>query len=450
MRRLWVQLLLTMILMALIFVGTVFFSFQLNVREQIQALPSSVRMFFRDDGFPLSDSSDFFSMNGSSSGVLGLDVSPSGAAVSGSSTAFSVNLQPDLPNLVARDLSKPRPSRVSDRAALSWPNFSTSRAGPPSGPARHFGPRNFQNNLEQAFLLSGALSVLVGAALALLIVRRVVRPIEAVSRAARRLAAGDLSARAAEGNGPLAAVETQALSQNFNRMAESLEKLEGERKHMIADLAHELRTPLTIMQSRVDALEDGVLPLTLEEVSKLSTQTQLLTRLVEDLRTLSLADAGRLSVRPVRLELLSTLERDLDDFAARFFEKRIRLEYPKSSPVWVQADPQRLSQVVCNLLENALRYTPEGGWARLEVTTKGSEVTLSLSDSGPGIAPENLPRIFDRFYREREERSREGGGSGLGLAIVKTLLELMGGRVEARNVQGAGAQFRVSLPTVKV
>jgi len=380
-------------------------------------------MFFRDDGLPIGDPTDLFSSG--PSGAQGLDISLSSQTATPSSSGFSVNLKPDLPSIVTRDLSKFRPPR-------------------------HFGPRNFQNNLEQAFLLSGALSILVGAVLALLIVRRVVRPIEAVSKAARRLASGDLSARAVEGNGPLAAVETQALSQNFNRMAESLEKLEGERKHMIADLAHELRTPLTIMQSRVDALEDGVLPLTLEEVSKLSTQTQLLTRLVEDLRTLSLADAGRLSVRPVRLELLSTLERDLDDFAARFFEKRIRLEYPKSSPVWVQADPQRLSQVVCNLLENALRYTPEGGWARLEVTTKGSEVTLSLSDSGPGIAPENLPRIFDRFYREREERSREGGGSGLGLAIVKTLLELMGGRVEARNVQGAGAQFRVSLPTVKV
>ena len=240
--------------------------------------------------------------------------------------------------------------------------------------------------------------------------------------------------------------EATMLARNFNQMAQSLQTLETERKNLIADIAHELRTPLTILQSRLDAYEDGIVPLSLEEMGKLSLQTQLLTRLVEDLRVLSLAEAGRLTIRKCTLEMGNLLQDVLLGFADHFKAKNIQLHFQTPATLWINADPDRLTQVLVNLFNNALRHTPDNGWVRLELISKNGELLLSLTDSGQGISPENLGKVFNRFFRESEERNRESGGTGLGLSIVKTLLELHGGRVEASNAKGAGAQFRVYLP----
>jgi two-component system, OmpR family, sensor histidine kinase BaeS len=321
---------------------------------------------------------------------------------------------------------------------------------------------SYRNELLLTIGLAALLSVALGGGLAWLLARRIARPLVAVSDAATQIYGGNFTARAKltpleQGSHD----EATLLARNFNQMAQSLQNLETERKNLIADIAHELRTPLTILQSRLDAYEDGIVPLSLEEMGKLSLQTQLLTRLVEDLRVLSLAEAGRLTIRKRSLEMGNLLEDVLLGFSERFAAKNIKLHFQTPAALWINADPDRLTQVLVNLLNNALRHTPEGGWVRLELISKNTEqkngeqkngeqkngeLLLSLTDSGQGISPENLGKVFNRFFRESEERNRESGGTGLGLSIVKTLLELHGGRVEASNAKGAGAQFRVYLP----
>ncbi|MFN8509377.1 MAG: ATP-binding protein [Deinococcaceae bacterium] len=307
----------------------------------------------------------------------------------------------------------------------------------------------YRSELLQTIGLSALLSIAFGTVLALLLARRIAHPLIAVSVAATEIAEGDLAARARLLPREISGQdEASSLARNFNEMAETLERLERERRNMIADIAHELRTPLTILQSHFDAFEDGIIPLNLEEIASLSLQTQLLTRLVEDLRILSLADAGRLSIRKQYVSLCTLVEDVLSNFQERLNQKHISVVTNLNTEVTIHADADRLTQVLVNLLENALRYTPQHGWIRVELKRNGNYAQLLLTDSGSGIQPENLERVFDRFFRESWARNREHGGTGLGLSIVKTLLELQGGTVTAHNMLGAGAQFLISLPLI--
>ncbi|HEU4742321.1 MAG TPA: ATP-binding protein [Meiothermus sp.] len=303
---------------------------------------------------------------------------------------------------------------------------------------------DFRTRLQQSLLIATLASSVLGVLLALIFSRRLARPIEAVSGAATRLASGDLSARipAPKGND-----ETALLARNFNRMAEALEKLETERKALIADIAHELRTPLTIMQGRLEAIQDGVASLEMREIDRLHNQTRLLSRLVEDLRTLSLADAGRLTLERRPLDLRGVIHNAVAGFQDQAQIKGIKLQTRLPPlPLEVEADPDRLTQIVSNLLHNALAHTPTGGTITIEVEAKGKEVAVQVADTGPGIPEEALPKVFDRFFRAEASRSRQTGGSGLGLSIVKALVELHGGQVEARNRSSGGAEFRFLLP----
>lgn len=296
------------------------------------------------------------------------------------------------------------------------------------------------------FVASIALSLLVSVVLALVLAQRILRPISEVSRAAAHIAAGDLSARAALPKGVNPRDETAALVGHFNGMAASLEGLEHERQAMIADVAHELRTPLTILQGHLDAMQDGIVPFEHAELAKLGRQAERLSRLVDDLRTLSLADAKRLTLTRRPTDVASLAARVVETFSERALRKGVQLQL--RAPVeraLVLADPDRLEQVLVNLLDNALRYGHAGGRVRLSVRTHEARVVLSVQDDGPGLSPETLGRAFDRFYRAEGSRSRAGGGSGLGLAIVRTLVELHGGEVKAAN-HGRGAVFQVSLP----
>ncbi len=310
---------------------------------------------------------------------------------------------------------------------------------------------NILNGRLRSLLIAALIAVPFGVLVALLIARHISKPITNVSHAARRVAHGDLSARVV----PPARTkhgEIGELTHNFNAMAESLERLERERQAMIADIAHELRTPLTILQGHIDAMEDGVLPLDGDSLQTLTKQTQLLSRLVQDLRTLSLADAGRLSLERRPTNLTEIVRACSAAFAgsARAKEVTIRLELPGALHVY--ADPDRLSQVLGNLLSNALRHTPPGGEVvlRLEARTGGrngaASTVLTVADSGPGLSEDALARIFNRFYRADLSRGRATGGSGLGLAIVRALVELHGGQVSASNQDAGGAVFRVALP----
>ncbi len=299
-----------------------------------------------------------------------------------------------------------------------------------------------------ALVGSAVAALALAVVLALVLARLIARPIEGVTVAAGRIAAGDLSARI-----PLArrrqrgsGSETERLAASFNAMADSLQRLEESRRAMVADIAHELRTPLTVMRGRLEAMEDGVVELSLEEVRDLLAQVLVLSRLVEDLRTLSLADAGRLSLHVEEVDLADLARLAAASYRVQADAKKVRLDVAAPATAPVRADRERMMQVIGNLLDNALRHTPEGGSVVIGVTLQARTVTLEVRDTGPGIPPGQERRIFERFVRTDDARSRASGGSGIGLAIVKALVELHRGVVNASNAPGGGAVFRVELP----
>jgi two-component system, OmpR family, sensor histidine kinase BaeS len=281
--------------------------------------------------------------------------------------------------------------------------------------------------------------------LAALIAWYLARPLSAVSKAARQVAKGNLSARArlpTAKRGRLVSQwsgEAAILLHDFNVMAGSLEKLETERQATTAAIAHELRTPLAVLQARLAALRDGVFNLDLHEIHLLAQQTELLARLVEDLRSLSLADVGKLTLDLQTCDFAALVNEVVASFEPRASAKRVKLEVHTENVILV-GDATRLRQVVANLLDNALRFTPEAGSILVTLQTGQGGVTLLVQDSGSGIAEGSQARIFERFYHTA------ASGSGLGLAIVKSFVELHGGQVEAANVPEGGAVFRVSLP----
>lgn len=303
--------------------------------------------------------------------------------------------------------------------------------------------------LEAAVLTWGTLGGgLFSVLLAALIAWYLARPLSAVSSAARQVAGGNLSARALlpvgeqrrlrRGRGD----EAVRLVYDFNVMAASLERLEAERQATTAAIAHELRTPLAVLQARLAALRDGVFALDLREVHLLAQQTELLARLVEDLRHLSLADAGKLELDLCKFDLAALVRDVVAGFEPQAAAKGVRLEVC-TQEVTLVGDAVRLRQVLTNLLDNALRFTPDAGYVGVTLQRAEVGVTLLVRDTGPGIPEEARSRVFERFYYADAERS----GSGLGLAIVRSLAELHGGQVQAMNAPEGGASFRVSLPS---
>ena len=305
---------------------------------------------------------------------------------------------------------------------------------------------------QRLALFSTLVALAFGVTAAAFIGRTIAAPISQVSRAAKRVAAGDLSARATIST-RLARVgkdsEIGNLVEDFNRMAASLERLEHERQNMIADIAHELRTPLTILQGQIDAMSYGVVPLNSEQLGKLSRQTELLSRLVKDLRTLSLAEAERLSLDVTEVDLRALASDVVGGFQDSANAKNVTLTL-KAEPASVLAklDGDRIAQVLINLLSNALRHAPEKGSVVVKLSVPGSKAVLSVTDSGEGLSEEALKHVFNRFYRAEPSRDRASGGSGLGLSISKAIVELHGGRMTAAN-SSKGAVFKVELPLAR-
>jgi signal transduction histidine kinase len=277
--------------------------------------------------------------------------------------------------------------------------------------------------------LAGGAGVVLSLTLGWLLSRQTVRPLDEMALAARRMASGDLDQKVtARGY-----AEVNDLAASFNHMADALRHDRDLRRNMAADIAHELRTPLSILQGNIEGIQDGVLPASAETLELLHTETMELSRLVEDLRTLSLAEARQLhfDLQPVDLTELS--RHVADEFRGRAAQHDVKIELatPPSLPA-VTADPSRISQVLRNLLDNALRYSPEGGVIRVALSDASGFVQMAVSDQGPGISEEHLPFIFERFYRVDRSRARATGGSGLGLAIVKQLVESQGGTINRR------------------
>lgn len=302
---------------------------------------------------------------------------------------------------------------------------------------------NLLRRLNRAALGAAVVAGGVALFLALVLGYQLVRPVNDLIQAAGNLARGDLSQRVmVRGNDEMA-----TLGKTFNQMAAELEQSEASRRAMTADIAHELRNPLAVQRAHLEALQDGIYPATPENLAPILEQNLLLTRLVDDLRTLALADAGQLQLerRPVDLEEL--LKRVAAQFSPQAEAGGILIDLSSGGscpPALV--DPGRIEQVFGNLLSNALRYTPPGGTIAISLECKPGAARISIHDSGPGIPEQALPHVFDRFYRADRSRSRAGGGSGLGLAIARQLVQAHGGSLVAANHPQGGAVFTLELP----
>jgi signal transduction histidine kinase len=298
--------------------------------------------------------------------------------------------------------------------------------------------------LTRGVLYAGLLAGALGLVLALILAYTLLRPVRALTYAAQKLSQGDLSHRVAvQGNDELA-----TLGYTFNHMADSLQQAEDARRAMTADIAHELRTPLAVQRANLEALQDGVYPLSAENLAPVIEQNHLLTRLVEDLRTLALADAGQIELERAPTDLAALVQRVVEHFQPQASSQEVSLSFtPPASPLpQISADPIRLEQVLTNLLSNALRYTPDGGHIDLALSSSDGSVRLSIHDSGPGIPEESMPYIFERFYRADKSRARAEGGTGLGLAIARQLARAHGGDITATNHASGGALFTLILP----
>ena len=309
--------------------------------------------------------------------------------------------------------------------------------GPPPERDRQALVRRLQTSQTQTALLALGVALAVGGLLAY----RLVRPIRGLSEVHRRYAAGERGVRA-EARG---SDEIGQLGASFNQMADQLNAREERERRMVADIAHELRTPLTVLKGDLESLQDGLLEAKPEVFGRLVEEVDLLERLVQDLRLISLVEAGQLSLSLRTVALDELIGNALASFQNKADTKQITLESQLQS-IQLQADPERIKQVLYNLLENALRYTPNGGTIRVSLTQQQTWAVLAITDSGPGLAPEHLPHLFDRFYRADDSRARESGGSGLGLAIVKGLVQAHRGTVQASNALQGGAMFTVKLP----
>ena len=305
-------------------------------------------------------------------------------------------------------------------------------------------PSRISEVVNRSLLWAGIGAAAVGILLVWLLSRRTLAPLQSLGATARRLGRGDLSQRA-ETVGP---TEIQELAHSFNVMAEGLEEAERQRRNLTADVAHELRTPLSNIQGYLEAIKDGLIQPTPETIDTLHGQALHLSRLVEDLRLLAQVEAGALQLQlsPTRMEEL--LQSSVEAVRPRADAKRIdlSLDAEPSLPT-ADLDATRISQVIGNLLENAITHTPEGGRVAVSARVIDGAIEVTVSDTGPGIAPEDLPRIFDRFYRADPSRERSTGGAGLGLTIARRLVEAHGGAIEVESALGKGSRFILRLPT---
>ncbi len=315
-------------------------------------------------------------------------------------------------------------------------------------------PREFRNPLEEEFIqsargalwLTGIAAGGIALLLAFFLLHQTTAPLRALDEAAQKISQGELGHRVTVQSDD----EFGHVARSFNEMASSLEKTEQVKRNMIADIAHELRTPISIVRAGLEGLMDRVLPATGESFAGLHTKTLLISRLVDDLHQLALADAGQLAIHKTECNLWELLHHIETTIGAQLEDQQIQLisEIPSDLPS-VQADVQRMEQVLLNLLSNAMRYTPAGGVIRVKACAiESQQIQVSVCDSGPGIPEDALPHVFDRFYREDKSRARSTGGSGLGLAIAKALVEAHKGRIWAENALGGGACFHFTLPLV--
>lgn len=321
-------------------------------------------------------------------------------------------------------------------------------------PLLGLGQQDFLNRVNHLLWVAGLIAAGVALIIGMLLTRQVTRPVRELTRGARQIAQGDLSYRVKVKSRD----ELGELGQSFNSMASRLDQNEQSRRRLVADIVHELRTPLTVIEGTVDAIIDGVFPSDRDHLLSIKEQTVLLTRIIGDLRDLSLAESGQLKLELSPTDMVELVRRKLFQYEPKAREKNITLNLNAPQPVpAANVDTTRMEQVITNLLSNAIRHTPSGGTitASVSAVSNGSEhhvvrpsVVVSVADTGEGIASEHLPHIFDRFYRVQDARSRGDGGVGLGLAIVKQMVTAHGGQVWVKSEPGKGSAFYFAIPSL--
>jgi signal transduction histidine kinase len=307
--------------------------------------------------------------------------------------------------------------------------------------ARTFLVRGFETAWDSSAIWSFIAGGSTAGYLSFLVSQRIMKPVKQMKQITKNFAEGDLSARVPESEIP----ELNQLAISFNQMAISLADVEKRRQELIGDLTHELRTPLTVVRGYLEELADGAIEPNPELYQKLVKETRRLERLTHDLQELSRAESGYLSIKLQPVNLLSLLNSLIEKFADQLLEDgpTLQLDCPPNLPS-VMADPDRLEQILVNLLGNAIRYTDHGA-ITLQVTRDKNRLQIAVIDTGIGIAAEDLPFIFERFWRADRSRSRYSGGSGIGLAITRRLVELHQSQMEVESELGKGSTFRFSL-----
>ena len=306
---------------------------------------------------------------------------------------------------------------------------------------------NFQATFNESLVIAVIAASLVALIVSLVFSRSILAPVDVMMHASQRIADGHYDERVQSRGDD----ELNQLAGSFNQMAEQLEQVENMRRRLIGDVAHELRTPLTAIKGYAEGLMDNVLPASDETYQQIHAESERLNRLVDDLQELSRVEsrATQLDVHPVdSATLIKTVTKRLQ---VHFDEKRITLtsSLPRES-IHILADEGRVIQVLTNLIGNALQYTPENGTVTVSIEREKDEARISVSDTGAGIPPEHLAKIFDRFYRVDKSRSRMRGGSGIGLTIAKHLVEAHGGKLWAESAgENKGSAFIFTLPLAK-
>lgn len=308
------------------------------------------------------------------------------------------------------------------------------------------------NHIDQAFAdavlvalgLAIAAALVAAAGISAFLAVRLARPVRALAEASGRIASGHYSARVPV-QGP---EEVADLAASFNEMAEALESSERRRRVLLSDVAHELRTPLATLEGYVEGLADGAIAPTAETWEVLASQTHRMHRLVEDLSLVSKAEERQLDLRLTRMAPGAIVDVAVQAALPRFTQKDVALETTVDPGLpAVEVDPDRLGEVLANLLDNALRHTPPGGRVEVGASARGDQIEIAVADTGEGLAPEHLEQVFERFFRTDGARSRTTGGSGIGLTIARAIVQAMGGQITATSDgPGLGARFSVALP----
>ena len=302
--------------------------------------------------------------------------------------------------------------------------------------------RAFLDQIQRTVVFVALLAVGLGILLSVILTRTITSPLQSLARAARTLSQREFHYRVPE-RGP---EEVAAVARAFNEMATALEEAEERQRQLLADIAHELRTPLSVLQANLRAMLDGVYPLEPKEIAALYDEARHVNRLVDDLHVLALADIGQLPLKEETVDVGDLIRQTTATFALAAEARGVHVHTDvEPGPLLVNADPDRLAQVVRNLLSNALRHTPEGGRIDVRAFRQDGHVCVEVQDTGPGIPPEHLPHVFDRFWRGDPSRARETGGSGLGLSIARSLIHAMGGRIGVNSQVGQGSTFWVEL-----